>query len=501
MKKNTIIFILILFSVCSIIAEGYQIIDAEYNISGRTREYALNKSLDIQKNKVFSTKQDLEQYIAKLSQTLTNQRVLETSAITYTEGEPNTEGIIPVTLYIDAKDTWNILPIPYPKYNSNTGLELKIKVKDFNFFGTMEPLDFEISYFQEDEGTKHNLGIGFDFTIPFPIWKFDAEWDLSAEVDYTIGENKPDFSVSTGFSLAFPLSFATFNLIASQSVTLDSEYEDAGDDLFFNEYVELNVPLTILQTNSIANNLVFTPYVSFNFNWDKDKIQHEDLLSPILSFGASFSLGNVDWIENFRKGISFNLTQDFAYNFGLNTNRFAPCISSTLEAFYATEYVAFNSRVFAFTYFGMDELTKNEIGGRIRGVSDLNKYNSSQVDTSSAIVVNMDIPVKVIKTDWRGWGKNIFKKDMPNWFGVLDFELQLSPFVDLALINNTATNTLFNPKDGLYGGGIEVIVYPLKMRSIQVRGSVGIDLGQFLLDADWRDGPKSEIEIGIGLHY
>ena len=60
---------------------------------------------------------------------------------------------------------------------------------------------------------------------------------------------------------------------------------------------------------------------------------------------------------------------------------------------------------------------------------------------------------------------------------------------------------MFSTKDGLYGGGIEVIVHPTKWRSISVRGSLGLDLGQILFESEWRSGPKQEIEIGIGLHY
>jgi len=60
-----------------------------------------------------------------------------------------------------------------------------------------------------------------------------------------------------------------------------------------------------------------------------------------------------------------------------------------------------------------------------------------------------------------------------------------------------------NPKDGFYGAGLEVLVFPSKMRSIQVRGCIGLDLSSKLpvFDAPWRTSKDPEIEIGIGLHY
>ena len=87
-------------------------------------------------------------------------------------------------------------------------------------------------------------------------------------------------------------------------------------------------------------------------------------------------------------------------------------------------------------------------------------------------------------------------------------ELQLSPFVDVAFIKNRATDTDFSYKDGFLSGGLEMIIYPLRWKGIQVRGSFGVDLGRKMpgikgrLNQDWRKGVSSyEISIGIGLHY
>ena len=53
-----------------------------------------------------------------------------------------------------------------------------------------------------------------------------------------------------------------------------------------------------------------------------------------------------------------------------------------------------------------------------------------------------------------------------------------------------------------------MIIYPLRWKGIQVRGSFGVDLGRKMpgikgrLNQDWRKGVSSyEISIGIGLHY
>ena len=89
---------------------------------------------------------------------------------------------------------------------------------------------------------------------------------------------------------------------------------------------------------------------------------------------------------------------------------------------------------------------------------------------------------------------------MPSWFSIFDFEMHIVPFIDLALYG-ADDYCLLHLDDGFYSAGLEVIVYPEKMRSIQVRASAGLDLAARLLEQDWRDKKGLEIEIGIGLHY
>ena len=68
----------------------------------------------------------------------------------------------------------------------------------------------------------------------------------------------------------------------------------------------------------------------------------------------------------------------------------------------------------------------------------------------SLISVNIDFPIRVFSTRFE---KNrVLRK--------LNFEVQVSPFIDFAFVNNKATGTSFSVKDGFYAGGMEVIVFP-----------------------------------------
>ncbi|HBD68163.1 MAG TPA: hypothetical protein DC014_02700, partial [Treponema sp.] len=91
-------------------------------------------------------------------------------------------------------------------------------------------------------------------------------------------------------------------------------------------------------------------------------------------------------------------------------------------------------------------------------------------------------------------------------FPYLDFELLISPFIDIALTNNTATGRTFYWKDGFYNAGIEVLVHPASWKSYVVRASFGVDVGRAVLsrfiDTSWRhDVSKWELFIGLSTAY
>ena len=208
MKKNCLVLVL-LATIFMVFAEQYQITDIQYELDGRTKEYALSKALNIRKDRIFESQEEIQLYLDFISQKLSDQRVLENTQVQYELGTATAEGIIPVTLFIIADETWNILPLPYPKYDSNSGFTLKLKVKDYNFFGTMEPLNFDLEFYQKDEGTTNVLGLGIDFAIPFALGILDAQWNNKASIDYTFGDSSPNFSFSTGLDLAYAFKYIT----------------------------------------------------------------------------------------------------------------------------------------------------------------------------------------------------------------------------------------------------------------------------------------------------
>jgi hypothetical protein len=516
MKKILALFLLVCGSFAQ--AQQYRIADVRYDLTGRTREYVLKLAIPIDKKRVFASFAEFDGYIAQIRQELTNQRTLEAAELTYTT--PYTEGesaIVPVTLHIRAVETKNLLIVPYPKFDSNSGFQLKLKLKDYNFLGLMLPLTFDLNYNydtdRQDDGKNPNtVGFNFDYTLPFPLVVFDAEWSNNFSLDWAPMDNEFEGAFTTGLGITLPVSDELkFKLTAKQSASYDPDYRAAGDTFYYKEYAELTVPLVIGRISDVTP-VYFTPNVHITYYWDEDGITHPDLQSPVAGPGYSVTTGHINWLGNFRQGYNFSFSQNFDWN--VKKKQYVTPIQVEFQGFGASEYIGFSVRPYLVAFHTStssavamdgvpDDRKKENIGGRLRGILD----SQTGIETTLAFVINLDIPVKIVQTDWLGWGKALFKKDMPAWFGIFNFELQIAPFVDAALIYHTGEKTIFDPRDGWYAAGLEVLVFPTRWRSMVVRGSVGVDIGRYFFDdkinMNWRETTKSktEISIGIGLFY
>ncbi len=120
----------------------------------------------------------------------------------------------------------------------------------------------------------------------------------------------------------------------------------------------------------------------------------------------------------------------------------------------------------------------------------------------SAFLLNLDLPVRLFRTNWRAFAAWATGDEARPGTSILDFELHIAPFVDIAFIHDTDTNRWYQPQDALFAGGIEILVFPLRMRSIQGRISAGQDLRELLKSpGNILKVGKYDIFVGIGLHY
>ena len=120
--------------------------------------------------------------MADRRQVLANQRIFESSDMTYTLGEED-EGVVLVTLIVSVKDTWNLIVLPYPKYTTNDGFLLSLRARNYNFLGSMETLYLDLNYVYDENGDT-SFGVGVDFTLPFELGGLD--WSVNTDQAFSI---------------------------------------------------------------------------------------------------------------------------------------------------------------------------------------------------------------------------------------------------------------------------------------------------------------------------
>lgn len=481
------------FSAYAQSAAGYRISSVTYDIEGSTREFPLRNAVTIDKTTVFPSLQEFDSYIDNIRTRLSNERVFESSSVEAIHGEAAVDGIVPVSLTIHTVDTVNIIAFPYPKFDSNDGFIFKLKLKNYNFFGSMQLLDTSLDYAVDNDGDTSIEG-GVSFTIPFMAYGYAFEWDFDAAYTYHVGED-PEFDLSTGLDFALPLSFADLHFGVVQSFAVndrdddDSIYEDRA---YFTEKFYIELPITLYDTVSKFGKLVWTPYTSLKGNWDHNGIDEYDLKGPDFEIGHSLSFGRVDWVNNFRRGYSISVKNYYIYDF-THTDTPEIAVSATAQGFYSFyDRVGINSQLHGF--YNFDDYISDDVADYLRGILD------DRIDTDTAIFLNVDIPVRVLRV-------NFEEVTGISWTKYISFEMQFMPFFDMALTHDLENDTMYSFEDGWYAGGLEVLVFPMKMRSIYARASVGFDLtevinqGSLSGNAD-RDGEAiREYSIGIGLYY
>ena len=508
MKKLKVFILSALLSLlAAAFAQQYKIADVNYDITGITRKYALSQKIKIDKKRIFENEEEFIKYFKDLCQRFYNERNFDSSQLDFSVDKPNENNLCLVHINIVTVDSHHFLAVPYPKYNSNSGTNLKLKVKDTNFLGSLETLTSDISFQIEkdddDDTTNHKWGLSTDFTIPFPCGPFEAKWQNDWSGTYTVGKSAPEYSISTG--VLFSLPFDTFSLdwTFTHSFYRNFDYTEYDDEIYNTESGKFSIPITLQEIDNWGK-IYYTPFCSVTYNWDKNSIdkENDDLSSPLYKVGHGISTERINWHENFRKGLSIDLQQSIGYN----TQRYdvVPYVSAEAKIFLDLKVLGMCMDAYAFA----SKNSTTKIGQRLRGIKDDQKYDTGdpEIDSKyatrpdSAIVVNMDMPIHIFTFNFNNWKYLSF-------MNIFNCELQISPFFDFALLRNKATGTNFYMNDGFYAGGLEFLVYPQKWRSLVVRASAGVDLGRLIMPArffnkDWRDEvSKYEIEIGVGLHY
>jgi hypothetical protein len=486
---------------------GYVIRDIRYELTGKTRDWAIAFAIGLTHGERFADLPRFEAYLARKRQLLYNQRTLEETGLEYTLGPAEADGFIPVTLTVRAQDTWNLIIFPEPKYDSNdagsdsfpSGFSLTVKARDFNFLGTMAPLRLDMGYRQK-EGKNYAVFL-VDTSLPFRALNLKWLFGFENQLILSPGE-PPSYRNVTGLSVDIPVKGATITAGFNQSFFVNEEDEDDPVSLYFEDtwylsselYGKWKIPLGF---DTGYGELFYMPELSALQRYRPGGDIGYYRAGPLVTPGHSLGFERVDWKENFREGGQALLYNSNEYNIKKRgwERRF-----SALAAFHHpfAERFAVSARFMA--QFWPDE-PYEEGGDALRGMKD------NYLLADKLLSLNLDFPFllyRFLPAERRG-------RQSLRW---LEFEQHWSPFIDIGLFEGryrseagkAAKRTIYTTKDcdwkdGLIiTGGLEIITFPYRWRSVYLRISVGVNL----LEAVRNGGVKSEekeIYVGLGHFY
>ena len=479
----------------------YVIRKIEFDIDGRTRPYALVYNGEFREGERITGKDNLDRYLARKQQLLLNERVLEDVMIEYFPGDSEEDGALPVTLLVHVKDTWNLVVLPYPKYDSNEGFSLTIKARDYNFLGTMNALRMDLGYSQENG--DHTFGFSIESGMYFQA--AGLNWNLVFNNFFSYKFEEPLYYQNvTGLSLELPWRFTTFTVGINQYLTIneensytDKEINNLADRYYgpyasTEPYVSWKIPFGIAVGD--FGELAYTPRISGRINYPYGSM--DEPRKPVTGFSHTFGFGGINWLGNYRKGLSVSVGNEYNWYF----NRSDAPLKITLDGDITihwpfSEYAGISSRLKYRQWWQHSDRINDRIpyyiaGDILRGVLNFD------VQAWQMLSLNIDLPIRVL----RFWPSEWFAKPGLHLF---DFEMHASPFADIALLEGPYNK--MKPDEIIYAAGLEVIVFPGFFRSLNIRASFGYNINKIRKDGlslyrgffpEW-----DEIFIGLEHHY
>ncbi len=463
---------------------AYIIQDVRFDIKGITLEHVLRRKAAIYIGSRFASEDELISFLAERRQVLLNERVLETVEVSYEIS--STDNAYDIVVIFTVEDTWNLIALPYPRYDTNTGLLLSIRGRDYNFLGSMQALRLDLDYRVTEKG---KVGYGTSISFDYPIVMGELYSNISINQELNIyPDQSPIRNIS---SLSYSVSYAGWGFPLSASVSQSIATNPDGvsfdvDPYFLSTGFGLNSAIALSPNLLGLGELFYYPSANINLAWKPDGPVREDRRGYIITLAQRFGWGRADWIGNMKRGLEASLSN--SNTFFQRDGSWIADADLSLSAFLpAGEYFSTKIRLEAFKRLTGGPRTG--MGGNLRGIVN------NRVSGDAGITLNVDFPVKlfdfpthaIIKYDW------------------LDFELQASPFIETAYYLPTAGSSL-NAGATWASGGLEFLVFPKRMRSFIVRASVGVDLrhvlsGKMLDEATYDDYSPFELFFGVGLHY
>lgn len=466
--------------------DAFVIREIRFDIEGRTRQWVLRDKLDLTVGMTFPDEESLISHIARQEQLLINERALQEATVRAEyrmpdPADPTPEEPIPVTVQVHTEDTWNIIVLPYARYDSNTGLLLSLRGRDYNFFGTLTELAVNFDY-EKTENLEDLFTISSRFSIPFRL--LEQRWRVFMEQDLELSGDTVDFGIDLGLGY----EFEAFGLGWEAAYTQSFNYltnDPLGDTAYYTSRVSLDSSIgTFLRLPGFGY-FLWNPGIYGERSYRPGGIS-EERRGTAVGFDQSLTAGDRDWIGNYRRGQTIELGNDNRYNIDeekwdaeitAEVAVFRPLWQRSPEAWPKAGVSAAASGFYLIDGAGENQ---DDAAAAARGILN------DRMNGDLGLFLNLDAVVTF-------------------WTLEPIFEAQIGVFFDTAYVRDlrgTFGSTAYDAERDLrFGGGIEVIGFPLFARSLYVRGSLGSDIRAVLDGASPISSEAREIFIGLGHHY
>ena len=360
-----LVFILV---ACQVFASTYKIRSYSFDLKeGKTKRSILLEfidSKDKEDDKSFNSLEKMVEFLDDKRQQLANTRLFYFVEYTY-ELEETSVDVFEADVVFSIGDAHTFLIVPYPKYDSNYGINLKLKAKDSNFLGTFTTLDSSLAFTQRNNSFKDGI-IEWDFSVDdmrirdaklsfshsgavdFLTWtdsflkgsinikdvkfrdvsvkgsfSFEASpqnadrkspWggkELKSTVGITFLNPKlNEASLSNTLKYTYSnekfVTSTTFSFLYSRDLGITSSSSVETVQYGFEEGLStITAGTGISKRFKLFKKVSFAPslwfYVDYNFS--------KKALDPYPEITFPFSYGRIDWVgdNNFRKGLTFSI--------------------------------------------------------------------------------------------------------------------------------------------------------------------------------------------------
>lgn len=454
----------------------FRIRDVHYEIDGHTRESVLRDYLDMHTGECFKSREEVQEFVDQKKQLIQNQRTLAGGDIDLRfEQDAENSKLVHVDIEVRVSDTWNYILLPYGKYDSNEGLLISLRARNYNFLGGMEELAINLDYLKPSiAGNEYSLNS--ELAIPF-FW-LDYKWMFRFQEDIQIKPEEPVyFFTGAGLGVDIPVQEVTLQAEINQSYYLNEDGQDDPDGWYMTTGGSLGSLISLGFDMPGFDEVYYTPSLISSAYYKPGDVLSIDRRRIELGARHVLSTGNINWIGNFRDGNKLTVDQNLRWNF--KQDRWVSDFETVLRVHKSFGFAGLSNRWLGMYRYG--EAQENA-GGLLRGIYD------RRMDAEAGLFVNIDFPIKT-------------------WIWFLDrwFEGHISPFFDYGLVNQP--DRAFSWSEGWYSGGLEVFAFSKAARSLYLRASLGLDIeavlqGASIGDPAPRDGaPIYEVYIGLGHHY